>query len=65
MNNNNLASIYRQKYLPGSFGIQVGDCENPVQFKTKNGNGNIPGALFHPLSATVQGQSCPSRDPIQ
>lgn len=34
MNNDNLTSKHRQKSLPGSFGIQVGDCEIPVQFKT-------------------------------
>ena len=28
MNVNNLASIHIQKCLPGSFGIQVGNCEN-------------------------------------
>lgn len=33
LNNNILRPIYKQKYLPGSFGIQIGDCEILVQSK--------------------------------
>lgn len=35
LNNNKLESIHGQKYLCGSSGIQVGDCQTPMQSKNE------------------------------
>lgn len=61
--NNNLATIQRQKWLCGSFGIQVGDYEMPVGFKSRESclekAGSYPGVDFPTIVPATELKTAP------